>query len=158
MCNHVTNFTGTHQVVVLEKLDGANCCINSDGEVFARTHSKVTSLPWFSTIKSMVRSFDIGVMKMLRNRNLVLFGESSLIVFFFTIIHIVSPCNENRRKYDRGPFHYLRRIAFVLLSVWCSKSTSRPVAVMVKSDTHCKTFRYSNRAARVWTEMFREFG
>ena len=82
--NHVSNFIGTDQVVVLEKLDGANCCITHNGEVFARTHSKVTSLPWFSTIKSMVRSFDTRLMDMLREKNLVLFGENMTAIHSIT--------------------------------------------------------------------------
>ena len=82
--NHVSNFIGTDQVVVLEKLDGANCCITHNGEVFARTHSKVTNLPWFSTIKSMVKSFDTRVMDMLREKNLVLFGENMTAIHSIT--------------------------------------------------------------------------
>jgi len=102
MSNCVSNFVGNKiEVVVLEKLDGANCCIYN-GDVFARTHNKTTSLPWFGTIKSMVRSFDTRVMNMLHEKNLALFGEnmtavhsisygglrSYIIYFFFAYLHI----------------------------------------------------------------------
>mmetsp|Transcript_920 Transcript_920/g.2004 ORF Transcript_920/g.2004 Transcript_920/m.2004 type:complete len:1150 (-) Transcript_920:131-3580(-) len=48
-----TRMTEDSEVVVTEKLDGGNCCITHDGRVFARTHSKEATHPWFSAAKEI---------------------------------------------------------------------------------------------------------
>ena len=46
--------SGTIDTVITEKLDGGNCCLHQ-GQVFARTTKKPTSLPWFSNVKQQYR-------------------------------------------------------------------------------------------------------
>jgi len=38
------------EIVITEKLDGGNCCL-MDGQVYARTHSKPATHPWFGRVK-----------------------------------------------------------------------------------------------------------